>query len=236
MTRIIGVALCWVLLSATAGLSFSREALEQVDRSVTFIELQQHPDTFVGKDLLLGGTIISLESRRTGGMLLEVAQLPLHASNQPDRSFTSAGRFLVTVPDDLDRQEYRPGLAITVVGTVKAAAKTALDGEESLTPVVAVKEMLLWPPPLIERRVPPRDLVIYEQEPETVYSYVYREPYFTWPYFAAPWFPWWFGASFTFHDGPSHTYRSHRDGHLPGRTDGGRSGGGVPPRSPRRAR
>jgi len=234
MKHLTGFALAFFLLAASGAFAFSREALDQVDRSVTFIELQQNPDSFIGRELMLGGVIISLEKRRSGGMQLEVAQLPLSAADLPMGNYKPSGRFLVTIPDELDRREYRPGMLVTVIGAVRNSAKVIVDGEESVFPVLAVQEMQLWPEPRVERRPPSQEVVVYERQPETVYVYENREPYYYWPYYYAPLFPWWFGASFTYQNYPSHYYRPYRYGHAPGHGSSHSGGGGG--HSPRRDR
>ena len=235
MRRICGLTIMCMLLTVTGASAFSREALDQVDQSVTFVELQQNPEGFIGRDLLLGGVIISLDQRRDGGMQMEVAQLPLAATGRPVSGFNADGRFLVTIPDDLDRNEYRPGMKVAVIGAVKKGVRVVVDGEESLYPVLAVKEMELWPASVAERRAPPRDVVVYEREPEAVYVYDYPEPYYR-PYYYWPYYPLWFGASFSFRDYPSHHYRSYGGGHTWGRHDGPphRGGGSAPAQPPRR--
>lgn len=236
MKRLSYLTFLLLLVSVAWAHAFSREALEQIDRSVTFIELQQTPDNFIGRDLLLGGTIITLEKRRGGGMQMEVAQLPLTASNRPAPGFKPQGRFLATIPDELDRDEYRPGMRIALIGTVKKGATVVLEGEETVYPVLAVKEMELWPAGIAERIIPPSDVVILEREPERVYIYDdYRYPAY-WPYYSWPLFPFWFGASISIHDHPVHHYRPHRDRFAPGIRDGIRGGGSPPPRPPRRGR
>ena len=87
---------------------FTYEALQQVDRNVTFPELQRDPEDFVGTDLILGGTIVAIDKMRNG-LRLEISQLPLDAADQPRDDVKPFGRFLATVSGNFKTGEFRIG-------------------------------------------------------------------------------------------------------------------------------
>jgi outer membrane lipoprotein len=232
------------LFAAAEGHPFTAGALKEVDRGVAFYDLELDPTAFVGKNVILGGTILVVSKRQTGTHL-EIAELPLTSADQPDPGLESIGRFMVTSPDDLDRRVYKPGALITVIGTVRGQARVIVEDEEDIYPLVAVKEMQVWsgykPPPVREK--------VYKIEPETTYVYEYPPSVYG-PYYY-PYYPWWLGwniylgGSYPYygsyygghhhdHDGhpPPRGYRPPGGGHPP---SGGRPpAGGTPPSGGRR--
>jgi outer membrane lipoprotein len=221
MKRLAAILLCLALLAAGKGFAFTTEALQRVDRNLTFSKLQQNPGGAVGKDVILGGTIVALERRRNLTRL-EVAELPLAAADRPDDGFGSPGRFLATTPDPLAPRDYRPGYLVTIIGTVKGGAKVTVDGEEYSYPVLAVKEMKLWKEYGSDRgSVPPAGGQVYDTDAEPDYDYDYAYPYPPAPYYYGPYYPWWpwwwVGGSIIIRD---HGFR-HFDRVPPGSFRGG---------------
>lgn len=194
MKSVLGILAIFLFGLAADVHSFTYEALQEVDRNVTFIELQSDPDEFIGKNLILGGTIMAINKSR-GGSRLEISQLPLDAADQPQDDLRPFGRFLAKVPGVIEKGDYRIGSLVTLIGTVTGTATVTVDNEESVYPVLTVREIRLWQEPVMESRSSPR----FERETERIYvydtpSYPYRgyyyEPYYPWPYF-----PWWLGWS-----------------------------------------
>jgi outer membrane lipoprotein len=179
---------------------FTYEALQQVDRNVTFPELQRDPEDFVGTDLILGGTIVAIGKMRNG-LRLEISQLPLDAADQPRDGVGSFGRFLATVSGNFKTGEFRIGTLVTLIGTVKSAATETEEDEESVYPILAVREIRIWQEPGAYSGS------VSRFERETSGGYVYGSPsypdrgYYYEPY--SPWlyFPWWFNWTLIFGSG-----------------------------------
>lgn len=146
----------------------SEQSLKLADRRITFEELKSAPESYVGKYVLLGGTIAGVKNAREGGEL-EVVQSPLDSTGMPEETNYSAGRFIVTSSKFLDPLVYKSGRRVTVVGEVKGKKSRMIDEAKYTYPVVAEVELRLW-----EK---------YETE-----RYYYNPP----PYYYDPfWGPWW---------------------------------------------
>lgn len=146
----------------------SEQSLRLVDRQITFEELRRTPESYLGKYVLLGGTVAGVRNSKGGGEL-EVLQAPLDSSGMPEEKQYSGGRFIITTTQFLDPLVYKTGRRVTVVGEVKGKKTRQIDEVEYTYPLVAEVELRLW-----ER---------YETE-----QYYYN-PY---PYYYDPfWNPWW---------------------------------------------
>lgn len=87
--------LVWVLLAGCASERVIPDALEpMVDRTVTFREVMEAPDSYQGRVLVLGGEVLKAK-RLKDGTQIELLQLPLDKGERPilDRQ-QSQGRFL----------------------------------------------------------------------------------------------------------------------------------------------
>lgn len=145
----------------------SEQSLRLVDRQITFEELRRAPESYVGKFVLLGGTIAGVRNSKGGGEL-EVLQAPLDSSGMPEEQQYSGGRFIVSTERFLDPLVYTTGRRVSLVGEVKGKKTRTIDEVEYAYPVVAEVEMRLW-----ER---------YEAD-----RYYYQYPYYYDPF----WNPWW---------------------------------------------
>lgn len=136
-----------LLLFCLAGCTpiISKESLGTVDRGISFAELRQAPEKYVGKVLLLGGGIAGVRNTPDGGEL-EVVQFATDESGEITDTAASGGRFIAWSSGFIDPALYRPGLLVTLVGEVRGK-KTMLLGEVEYTyPVLAIREMHLWKP------------------------------------------------------------------------------------------
>jgi len=167
--RILPVLLLGLFLSGCAHV-VSEKSLSLVDARITFEELKRSPDSFIGKYVLLGGTIAGVRNQKKGGEL-EVLQAPLDSSDEPEVPGYSGGRFLVASPDFLDPLVYKTGRRITVVGEVKGKATRTIDEMEYVYPLVAAVEIHLFE----------------QYEPDRFYYYPYPPPFYYDPF----WDPWW---------------------------------------------
>lgn len=139
-----------VVFAAAPGLSgcastFSREAMNLVNRDISFRQLQSAPDSFKGSWIMLGGVI--LETRNTPeGSTIEVLQRPLDRQGRPRETDDTEGRFIIESPQFLDAAVYHEGKRISLVGLLSGQEVRPLGGIHYRYPVVAAKELQLWEP------------------------------------------------------------------------------------------
>lgn len=163
----------------------SKDVRAQVDETLTVSRVQKNLEAYVGKMVLWSGTIIESKNLK-GGTELEVLQKPAGFGGRPKDVDYSEGRFLVINPGYLDVALYEKGRDITVAGEVQGK-RTRIIGEiEYVYPVIAAKELHLWPE---EREY------AYPYYPNYFPYYPYSYPYwrYNWRYdpFWYPWYPMW---------------------------------------------
>jgi outer membrane lipoprotein len=151
-------AMAMPLLAVTAGCgstSIVPEPLEQqVDKTVTFSQVLESPDSYHGKMVVWGGEVLKAKALK-GGTQLEVLQLPLDDDQGPvaDR-MESKGRFLAWQSEFLDPATMKDGTRVTVVGEVTGAAIDKMDEADYRYPTLDVKYLHRWElRPLDDRRV-----------------------------------------------------------------------------------
>jgi outer membrane lipoprotein len=168
------IALAFFLYSGCAAHVISEESLRLVDQSLSFAQLKENPDRFVGRFALLGGAIVSVSNTKQMGQL-EVVQFPLDRDNMPVESYRSGGRFLAQADGFLDPFVFKPAQLVTIVGEVKGHKTMQLDQVEYGYPIVAIREIHLWRPATVR--------------PYAYPNYPYYDDYMWRPY--RPWPPWW---------------------------------------------
>jgi outer membrane lipoprotein len=120
----------------------SEESRRLVDKQLSFAELRQNPDAYLGKYVLLGGSIATAKNTKKGSEL-EVLQTTLDF-DMPRDTYYSEGRFIATTATFLDPLVYMQGRKITLVGEVTGKQVRAINDMEYMYPVVAIKELHLW--------------------------------------------------------------------------------------------
>lgn len=141
------IAFAAITVQGIAGCAptFSRQALDQVDRTITFRELQKNPERYQGKWVMLAGLII--DTRNTPeGSFIEVLQKPVDRQGRPRETDDTEGRFLITSPEFLDSAVYRPGKRISVIGEVLGQKMRPLGEIQYRYAVVTSREIRLWEP------------------------------------------------------------------------------------------
>lgn len=134
------------LLPACAPPSFIPDSLQaQVDRSLTFNQLRDAPDSYRGRLIVLGGEVLTAK-RLKDGTRIEILQLPLDGSQQPvpDRT-ASEGRFVALHKEFLDPATLPKGTRVTLVGEVTGVMTLPLDETEYAYPTLEVKLLKVWP-------------------------------------------------------------------------------------------
>jgi outer membrane lipoprotein len=136
-----------ILVAALVGCSppFPRELLEKVEQNVSFTVLQKDSNPYVGKLLLLGGTIVETKNLKEGTRI-EVLQRPLDGEARPESSDRTDGRFLIVTRQFLDGTVYHQGRMITVIGEAAAPQVLPLNEIEYRYPVLEAKSLHLWSP------------------------------------------------------------------------------------------
>ncbi len=121
------------------------ESLEtQVDKTVTFSQIVESPDTYRGKVIAVGGEILKAKALK-GGTQLEVLQLPLDGDREPvtDR-MESKGRFLALQKEFLDPATIAEGTRVTIVGEITGSSVEKMDEVDYRFPTLDVKHLHRW--------------------------------------------------------------------------------------------
>lgn len=110
------------------------------DRTITFGQLRENPDAWLGKFVLLGGTVAAVK-RNAEGTMLEIVEYRLDSRELPDVVVPSRGRFLATTSESLDPAHFKPGALVSMMGEVRGAKVQPLAGVAYTYPVIAIKEI-----------------------------------------------------------------------------------------------
>jgi outer membrane lipoprotein len=140
-----GLILAALLLAGGCAPPFSQASLDQVDRTITFHELQRDPDRYKGKWVMLAGVIVSARNTQEG-TFIEVLQRPMDRRGQPLDTDATEGRFIISSAKFLDAAVYHGGRLITVIGEAAGQKVMPLGEIEYRYPVVIAKEVHLWEP------------------------------------------------------------------------------------------
>jgi outer membrane lipoprotein len=179
------------------------ELENEIDRSVRFADLQQAPSEYVGRTVMLGGTVIK-GKRTKEGTELEVLQRPTGEEGKlTEDRLRSEGRFLAVQETFLDPATFPQGTPITVIGTVKGVTTRRLDESDYVYPVLEVKHVIDWKTVASQNR----DRSLYYGSYYPPYGLGGFYPYGAYPYsywggpgFYRP-YPYYFGPGFS--PGPS---------------------------------
>ena len=140
-----GFALVALLVATGCARPFSQAALDQVNRGVTIAELQNDPDHYTGKVVMLAGIIVNTKNTKEA-TVIEVLERPMGRSGEPLDTDETRGRFLIVSTRYLDAAVYHPGRRITVIGEAAGVKELPLGEIQYHYPVVAPKELHLWEP------------------------------------------------------------------------------------------
>ncbi len=133
------------LAAGCASTSIIPEPLEQqIDKSVTFSQVLESPDSSRGKTVVWGGEVLKAKAMK-GGTQLEVLQLPLDDDQGPvNERMESKGRFLAWQKEFLDPATIAEGTRVTIVGEVTGAAVEEMDEADYRYPTLDVKHLHRW--------------------------------------------------------------------------------------------
>lgn len=117
---------------------------QEIDATVSFADLKRAPSEFIGRTVMLGGTVIRAK-RTEAETEVEVLQLPTEKDGPlSDDRLRSEGRFLAVRGVFLDPASLPQGTPITVIGTVKGETTRALDESDYTYPILEVKHIIDW--------------------------------------------------------------------------------------------
>lgn len=123
----------------------SNQSLRLVDVGISFAELRQDPERYMGRHLLLAGGIAGIRNTSQGGEL-ELVQFAVDENGRITDMAKTGGRFIARSSGFLDPAVFRTGLLVTLVGEVQGK-KDMLLGEVVYTyPVLDIREIHLWKP------------------------------------------------------------------------------------------
>jgi outer membrane lipoprotein len=145
MTKRIVVIVSFLMLLTACAPVISQTTMSTVDKSVSFTALQQNPDAFKGRVVLLGGQIIGT-TVKANETWVEVLEKPLDYQQKPSYADQSSGRFLVRLQGFLDPAIYASGRMLTVAGQVEGKAIRPIKEVQYTYPVLYAQEHYLWKP------------------------------------------------------------------------------------------
>lgn len=122
-----------------------KESLNKVDPNLSFQMLIKDPESYRGKNILVGGQILAVNVRG-GESWVEVLQKPLDWQQRPKDTDESLGRFLVRFESFADPAIYTAGKMITVVGEVLGKKVQPLREMDYAYPVLIPRDHHLWKP------------------------------------------------------------------------------------------
>jgi len=194
-SSLLGLLTLLILLGGCAVVPW--ELRKEIDRSISFQELKENPDAYVGRRVLLGGEIIEAKNLKEQTEL-QILQKPLGSGDLPVETDESEGRFLVYHSGYLDPAVYRSGRYVTVVGEVMGEKSLRIGEADYRYPVMTSKFLHLWP----------RARRYYSP----YYYPYYYPPYYPygafWLYYHYdPFWPYWYRDYYYWH---SHRKDSHR--------------------------
>jgi outer membrane lipoprotein len=142
--NVVTVLLFVVLFFQGCTYAISPALTDKADKAITFEMLRTDPNLYAGKVVILGGVIAQIAAVKQG-TLITVVQKPLDYWGKPVRTNKAGGYFLVFYPRHLDSLTYDSGRELTVAAEVGGTKLKVLGDTEYDYPVLASKELKLWP-------------------------------------------------------------------------------------------
>jgi outer membrane lipoprotein len=121
-----------------------KELEGKVDRNVSYLQLKESPEKYIGRLVVLGGEVLAAK-RGNDSTRIEVLQIPLDSSLEPVQDRTaSQGRFLGVQKEFLDPATVPPGTLVTIIGEVVGTTTLPIDDIQYTYPTVAVRHLKVW--------------------------------------------------------------------------------------------
>jgi starvation-inducible outer membrane lipoprotein len=142
---LIGACL-WGLLAGCAG-HLPPQVASQVAWNLSFAEIRQHSEQYVGRLVVLGGIVRRIEAVDEGYRVI-VSELPLDGSSRhrPAVDQPSRGLFMVMVPRQRYPSGLRPGVEVTVAGEIRGPAEVPGDDGTTALPRLDERYLHVWGP------------------------------------------------------------------------------------------
>jgi outer membrane lipoprotein len=140
------LAAVMVLIAGCARPPFPDPVMAQVDRSISFADIVNSPESHKGKWVMLAGVIVSSSTEKDGSTSIEVVQKAADGEGRPLETDVTGGRFIAVSKQFLDPAVYQGGRSITVVGAVIGTVVKPLGEISYRYPLLQVEAVHLWPP------------------------------------------------------------------------------------------
>jgi outer membrane lipoprotein len=141
-------AFIWIILVLIGILTgcavMPKEMTREAAPQRPFVELVQESEKFIGRTVILGGYIVSVENQQNGTKIVAV-QAPLGIGQQPKAKDLSKGRLIVEHDGFLDPEVYTKDRVITVGGIMSGSSKTDQSQLPYLYIRIRAQELHLWP-------------------------------------------------------------------------------------------
>ena len=122
--------------------TISPELRKDLDTNLTFEQIFENTEGFIGKRVLLGGVIV--ETRvLNDGTEVEVVQKKIDSSGYPEAGDQSGGRFIFFKKSFLEPEIYAKGRDITGVGKIKGTTMGKVGERPYKFPVIEAEELVL---------------------------------------------------------------------------------------------
>jgi outer membrane lipoprotein len=164
----------------------SGEFRDQVDPDLSLTQILKSPNNYVGKKVVLGGTIVKTRNLKNATEI-EVVEKDLDCWGYPSYGDKSQGRFLFRKQGYLETEIFSKGRMVTGGGTVVATQSGKVGEVEYEFPVIEVEELKLWDAPYQGYRYAPYGYNPYWAWGPYPYYYPYpnrfRRLYYPYPYY-----------------------------------------------------
>ena len=121
----------------------SKSVLESSSPDISFASLKKETEKYLGKTVVLGGSVISVRHLEEGSVL-EVLERPLGYRLMPQLGDRTGGRFLVRFKGIVEDHLLEHHRMVTVAGKVSGTEVLPLDQTTYQYPVLDVVEMRIW--------------------------------------------------------------------------------------------
>jgi outer membrane lipoprotein len=137
------IVLASLLGCVACGSVISPQVQSLADPELSYAQIASNPEAYVGKVVIIAGTIIEAVNTPEGTRLV-LLQYPTNRRGRPQTDEPSGGRFLVLASEYLETAIYRSGRALTVAGEVRGQREIPVGETFYRYPVLAPREMYLW--------------------------------------------------------------------------------------------
>jgi outer membrane lipoprotein len=151
------------------------ELVIQIDPSVRFVDLQETPENYVGRMVMLGGIVLGAKRTETTTEI-EILELPV-GPNGPltEDRLRSKGRFIAVRSTFVDPATLPSGTPISIVGAVTGSTTRPLDDGECTYPVLEAKHIVNW------------NIVVAQRPEHPVFLSPFLAPLAPYGFLGSPW-------------------------------------------------